>query len=59
MKVISRHSGARSGSVKISFADFIRNAKADEKKRVYGVVLAEATQSQNELMASMMAQRQA
>ncbi|BBP69406.1 hypothetical protein PHLH6_14100 [Pseudomonas sp. Seg1] len=32
------------------FADFIRNAKSDEKKRVYREVLTEATKKQNEVM---------
>lgn len=33
------------------FAEFIRNAKSDEKKRVYSTVLTEATKRQNEVMA--------
>ncbi|WP_426206185.1 hypothetical protein [Pseudomonas sp. TWP3-1] len=32
------------------FADFIRNAKAEQKKRVYGEVLTEATKQQNLVM---------
>ncbi|MDI2144113.1 MULTISPECIES: hypothetical protein [unclassified Pseudomonas] len=32
------------------FADFIRNAKSEEKKRVYSEVLTEATKKQNEVM---------
>lgn len=36
-----------------SFADFIRNAKAGEKKRVYAAVLAEATKSQNAMLAAL------
>ncbi|WP_192563845.1 hypothetical protein [Pseudomonas gozinkensis] len=32
------------------FADFIRNAKAEEKKRVYSEVLTEAIKKQNEMM---------
>lgn len=32
------------------FADFIRNAKSHEKKRVYREVLTEATKKQNEVM---------
>ncbi|HHS7810909.1 MULTISPECIES: hypothetical protein [Pseudomonas] len=41
------------GSTKEStspFADFIRNAKSEEKKRVYSEVLSEATKKQNDLM---------
>lgn len=41
------------GSTKESrspFADFIRNAKSEEKKRVYSEVLTEATKKQNEVM---------
>ncbi|CAM3252081.1 hypothetical protein [Pseudomonas floridensis] len=38
---------------KSSFAEFIRNAKSDEKKRVYSVVLTEATKRQNEIMAQI------
>jgi hypothetical protein len=36
-----------SQGVKSSFADFIRDAKSDQKKRVYRVVLTEATKQQN------------
>lgn len=42
---------SRSEKVKNPFAEFIRNAKSDEKKRVYSVVLTEATKRQNEIMA--------
>ena len=42
---------SRSEKIKNPFADFIRNAKSDEKKRVYGVVLTEATRRQNEILA--------
>lgn len=42
-----------------SFADFIRNAKAREKKRVYAAVLAESTQIQNDLLAAFVARQQA
>ncbi|MGU9853086.1 hypothetical protein ACU680_20135 [Pseudomonas koreensis] len=41
------------GSTKEStspFADFIRNAKSEEKKRIYSEVLSEATKKQNQLM---------
>tara|TARA_R110000787_G_scaffold8607_27_gene29353 strand:- start:3942 stop:4109 length:168 start_codon:yes stop_codon:yes gene_type:complete len=33
-----------------SFSDFIRNASAREKKRVYGEVLEKATERQNRLL---------
>lgn len=33
-----------------SFADFIRNAKTSEKKRVYDTVLTKAIESQNGLL---------
>jgi len=36
--------------VKSSFADFIRNAKSDQKKRVYSEVLTEATKQQMRVM---------
>ena len=36
-----------------AFSDFIRNAKSDEKKRVYSEVLAKATEKQNETMSAM------
>ena len=38
--------------VKTKFADFIRNASAAEKKRVYSAVLVEATRQQNQVMCS-------
>lgn len=41
---------SRSEKVKIPFAEFIRNAKAGEKKRVYTAVLVEATKRQYEVM---------
>ncbi|MFP0196022.1 MULTISPECIES: hypothetical protein [Pseudomonas] len=44
------------GSTKEStspFADFIRNAKSEEKKRVYSEVLTEATKKQNEVMLAV------
>ncbi|MCP8634019.1 hypothetical protein PUR31_07130 [Pseudomonas mosselii] len=43
---------SRSEKVKSPFAEFIRNAKADEKKRVYTAVLVEATKRQNEIMVA-------
>jgi len=43
---------SRSEKVKSPFAEFIRNAKADEKKRVYTTVLIEATKRQNEIMVA-------
>ena len=39
------------------FADFIKNAKSEEKKRVYSVVLTEANRQQCELLTSMEASR--
>ncbi|NQD92242.1 hypothetical protein HP532_06195 [Pseudomonas sp. CrR25] len=39
------------------FADFIRNAKSDEKKRVYSTVLTEATKRQNEVLVAAQAAR--
>jgi hypothetical protein len=39
------------------FADFIRNAKSEEKKRVYGEVLIEATKKQNEVMLAARAKQ--
>ena len=36
-----------SKGAKSPFADFIRNAKSDQKKRVYSKVLTEATKQQN------------
>ncbi|MBS3187411.1 hypothetical protein N8H41_11070 [Pseudomonas vlassakiae] len=36
--------------VKSPFAEFIRNAKSDEKKRVYNTVLVEATKRQKAVM---------
>ncbi|MBV4460030.1 hypothetical protein KVG96_18915 [Pseudomonas sp. COR58] len=41
--------GAAKGA-KSAFADFIRNAKSEQKKRVYGEVLTEATKQQNLVM---------
>ncbi|MGY2198120.1 hypothetical protein [Pseudomonas gingeri] len=35
---------------KSPFADFIRNAKAEQKKRIYSEVLIEATKQQNLVM---------
>jgi hypothetical protein len=35
---------------KSPFADFIRNAKSEQKKRVYSAVLTEATKQQNLVM---------
>lgn len=43
---------SRSKKVKSPFAEFIRNAKVDEKKRVYIAVLVEATKRQNEIMVA-------
>jgi hypothetical protein len=41
---------ARGKETTTSFAHFIRSAKADEKKRVYSNVLAEATTRQNDVV---------
>lgn len=46
---------SRSETVKNPFAEFIRNAKSDEKKRVYSTVLTEATKRQNEIMVAAQA----
>ncbi|WP_337056441.1 hypothetical protein [Pseudomonas sp. USHLN015] len=35
-----------------AFSEFIRNAKSDEKKRVYATVLSEASKQQNEVIAA-------
>lgn len=43
---------SRSEKDKSPFAEFIRNAKSDEKKRVYSTVLIEATKRQNEIMVA-------
>jgi len=42
---------------KSSFADFIRNAKSDQKKRVYSEVLSEATKQQHLVMMQAEAKR--
>lgn len=42
---------SRSEKVKSPFAEFIRNAKAEEK-RVYTAVLVEATKRQNEIIVA-------
>ncbi|CAI9007981.1 putative CopG family antitoxin [Pseudomonas sp. JAI111] len=42
---------------KSSFADFIRNAKSERKKRIYSEVLAEATKQQNLVMMEVEAKR--
>ncbi|WP_280041209.1 hypothetical protein [Pseudomonas sp. Hg5Tf] len=39
------------------FADFIRNAKSEEKKRVYSEVLTEATKKQNQVMMAAQAKQ--
>lgn len=38
-----------------AFSDFIRNAKSEEKKKVYSEVLERATERQNETMAALRA----
>lgn len=42
---------------KSPFADFIRNAKSDQKKRIYSEVLTEATKQQNLVMMQAEAKR--
>lgn len=56
MKVLRLAFGAKKGT-KSKFADFIRNAKSEEKKRVYSAVLVEATRQQNEVMSMAQAQQ--
>ena len=46
-----------SQDAKSPFADFIRNAKSKEKKRVYTEVLTEATKQQNLVMIKAEAKR--
>lgn len=46
-----------SRGAKSPFADFIRNAKSDQKKRVYSEVLTEATKQQNLVMMAAEAKR--
>jgi hypothetical protein len=47
--MISTKPGTTKGA-KNPFADFIRNAKSEQKKRVYSEVLTEATRQQNLVM---------
>ena len=47
--MISIKPGNNKGA-KSLFADFIRNAKSEQKKRVYSEVLIEATKQQNLVM---------
>lgn len=47
--MISNLLGSTKGT-KSTFADFIRNAKSEQKKRVYSEVLTEATKQQNLVM---------
>lgn len=56
MMTFSSIVGRRRKGATTKFADFIRNAKADEKKRVYSAVLAEATERQNQVMSGSSAQ---
>ena len=46
-----------SKGAKSSFADFIRDAKSEQKKRVYSEVLTEATKQQNLVMMKADAKR--
>jgi len=48
---------ATTKDIKSSFAEFIRNAKAEQKKRVYSEVLTEATKQQNLVMMEAEAKR--
>ena len=43
--------------VSTPFSDFIRNAKSDERKRVYKDVLEKATESQRQLIERARAKR--
>ncbi len=54
--MISLKLASRKGA-KSPFADFIRNAKSEEKKRVYNTVLTEATKRQNEVLTAAQAAR--
>jgi hypothetical protein len=54
--MISFKPGLSKGA-KSSFADFIRNAKSEQKKRVYSEVLTEATKQQNLVMMEVEAKR--
>jgi hypothetical protein len=54
--MISIKPGLSKGA-KSSFADFIRNAKSEHKKRVYSEVLTEATRQQNLVMMEVEAKR--
>lgn len=54
--MISIKPGLSKGA-KSSFADFIRNAKSEQKKRVYSEVLTEATRLQNLVMMEVEAKR--
>jgi hypothetical protein len=42
-----------------AFSDFIRNAKSEERKRVYSKVLAQATDKQNRTLNAMKQQAHA
>ena len=46
-----------SKGTKSPFADFIRDAKSDQKKRIYSEVLTEATKQQNLLMMAAVSKR--
>ncbi|NMZ78512.1 MULTISPECIES: hypothetical protein [Pseudomonas] len=46
-----------SKGTKSPFADFIRNAKSRQKKRIYSEVLEEATKQQNLVMMEAKAKR--
>ncbi|MFI8645037.1 hypothetical protein ACIGJK_09595 [Pseudomonas iridis] len=54
--MISIKPGCPKGA-KSSFADFIRNAKSEQKKRIYSEVLTEATKQQHLVMMEAEAKR--
>ena len=51
MKKLLSTTAQKTPATSSSFSDFIRNAKAGEKKRVYKRVLIEASRKQNEVIA--------
>ncbi|BAN46444.1 hypothetical protein [Metapseudomonas resinovorans] len=48
--------GKNSKATRNPFAEFIRNAKSDEKKRVYSTVITESTKQQNQVIEAAKAQ---
>lgn len=49
--------GASRTTVSSPFAEFIRNAKSDEKKRIYTAVITEATKQQVQVITAAKAQQ--